>query len=173
MVSSDERRRQILEKLAQAGQPVTGAELAREAGVSRQVIVQDIALLRAGGSQILATPRGYFLQDDAHTKCRRTYAVRHDQEGLEQELLIMVDQGGTVLDVVVEHPLYGEIRGLLMLSCREDVYGFVNNLKHSGALPLSSLTGGVHLHTVEAAGPEVLDKIAGRLAEANILLAED
>jgi len=170
-VDAQDRRKHILQKLSGSEQPITGNELAESFQVSRQVIVQDIAILRAAGNQILATPQGYLLTGNKlPKKFQRTFAVQHDRKELEKELLIMVDAGGNVLDVIVEHPLYGELRGLLMLSCREDVYSFVKNLARSGAKPLSSLTGGVHLHTVEAASEKCLERIEEKLSEENILL---
>ncbi|GFN22928.1 transcription repressor NadR [Thermanaeromonas sp. C210] len=164
-----ERREKILAILGR-GQPVTGAQLARWLGVSRQVIVQDVAILRARGSEVLATPQGYVLPL-REEGCRRTFACRHDLEGLERELLIMVDNGGKVMDVVVEHPLYGELRGYLMLSSRREVYEFINKLKKSGANPLYTLTGsGVHLHTVVAPDEATLEAMERELLEAGILL---
>ncbi|MGI9951674.1 transcription repressor NadR [Moorellaceae bacterium AZ2] len=165
-----ERREKILAILGR-GEPVTGADLARQLGVSRQVIVQDVAILRAQGSEVLATPQGYVLPP-LEEGCRRTFACRHDLQGLEKELLIIVDNGGKVVDVVVEHPLYGELRGCLMLSSRREVYEFINKLKNSGARPLYTLTGsGVHLHTVVAPDEAALGAIEKGLAEAGILLA--
>lgn len=164
-----ERRERILDILRR-GEPVTGSELARQLGVSRQVIVQDVAILRAGGSGILATPQGYLLPS-FEEGCRRTFACRHDLGGLEEELLIIVDNGGKVIDVVVEHPLYGELRGYLMLASRREVHEFISKLKNSGAKPLYTLTdNGVHLHTVVAASEAVLETIEQGLAEAGILL---
>lgn len=168
---SEDRRSGILEALAGAGGTLTGAELAEMFHVSRQVIVQDIAILRAAGHGILASPQGYLLlPGDSPGKCRRTFAVQHDRQGLEKELLLMVDNGGKVIDVVVEHALYGEIKGLLMLNCREDVYTFEKKLDRHRAKPLSSLTEGVHLHTVEADSEEILDRIGLKLVQEKILL---
>ncbi|MCG0277676.1 MAG: transcription repressor NadR [Thermanaeromonas sp.] len=160
-------------EMLRAGKPITGAELARRLGVSRQVIVQDMAILRAGGANVLATPQGYMLgpAEEGH---KRTFACQHDMAGMEKELLIIVDNGGRVLDVVVEHPLYGELRGFLMLSSRRDVYKFLESLHKSGAKPLYTLTEqGVHLHTVTAEREEVLEAIEAELAGAGILLEKE
>ncbi|HBT46492.1 MAG TPA: transcription repressor NadR [Peptococcaceae bacterium] len=164
-----ERREKILAILGR-GEPVTGAELARRLGVSRQIIVQDVAILRAQGSEILASPQGYLLPS-REEGCRRTFACRHDLEGLERELLIMVDNGGKVVDVAVEHPIYGELRGYLMVSCRREVYEFIDKLKKSGANPLYTLTeSGVHLHTVVAPDEDALKAMERELLKAGILL---
>ncbi len=169
MMKANERRQKILE-LLDRDQPRKGTELAGILGVSRQVIVQDVAVLRAAGAGILATPQGY-LRPGPEKRCQRTFACQHDMDGLAEELQIMVDYGGRVIDVVVEHPLYGEIRGYLMLASRYDVQKFVADLKASGARPLYTLTGsGAHLHTVEAANDDILAIIAAKLARAGFLL---
>ncbi|MEL7568661.1 MAG: transcription repressor NadR [Dehalobacterium sp.] len=166
-----DRRNRIKEILENADEPVKGSILAAKFGVSRQIIVQDIALLRATGQDILATPQGYMLVAAlTGTKIIKTFAVKHRFEGLEKELNIIVDNGGKVLDVVVEHPIYGELRGMLMLSSRRDVQDFIQNLQESNAHPLSVLTEGVHLHTVEAPLPQVMEKIEQDLDAAGILL---
>jgi len=167
-----ERRLKIMEILSASTLPVTGSELASKFGVSRQVIVQDIALIRASGQDILATPQGYILTHilAGAGAVTRTLAVKHSSNELEKELLIIVDNGGKVLDVVVEHPLYGELRGMLMLSSRRDVYDFMLNLYQTNAQPLSALTEGVHIHTVEAPEVMVLNNIEMELGKAGILL---
>lgn len=171
MVDGPERRNSIKDILKHADGPVTGSELAERFQVSRQVIVQDIALLRAAGLEILATPQGYLLVTALMgTRILKTFAVKHDFHGLEKELYIFVDNGAKVLDVVVEHPIYGELKGMLMLSSRRDVQEFMKNLQETNAHPLSVLTEGVHLHTLEADHPKSLEMIERNLQEAGILL---
>lgn len=141
------RREIIAKRLADSGEPVSAAVLARELSVSRQIIVGDVALLRAGGLDITATPRGYLLPRlPAGITC--TFACRHRADQMEEELNAMVDQGCTVLDVIVEHPIYGQLTGPLRLSSRYDVTQFVDRCQEEAAAPLSQLTEGVHLHTV-------------------------
>ncbi len=163
------RRAGIMEVLARARGAIRGQELAEQFGVSRQVVVYDVALLRAEGHDVLSTPRGYMLNQ---TSCRprAVLACSHDDDGMRRELELIVDNGGTVLDVIVEHPLYGDLRGSLMLSCRSDVEAFLAALGDSGARPLSALTGGPHLHTVEAASPAHLQAVTRALGAAGILL---
>ncbi|MBZ4687529.1 MAG: hypothetical protein JG764_1162 [Clostridiales bacterium] len=173
-MNAEKRRKEILNKLVASQEPITGNELSTVFNVSRQVIVQDIAVLRAAGNEILATPSGYLvINTGTDNKIKKIYAVKHSSDELEKELLIMVDSGGKVLDVIVEHALYGELKGLLMLACREDVYAFVKKLKETGAKPLSSLTTGIHLHTVEAPNEEIHNKIAEKLKKEGILLEDD
>lgn len=166
-----DRRNSIVEILSRSSSPVTGSELAAQYKVSRQIIVQDVALIRASGQDILATPQGYVLFR-ALTEGRlvKTFACVHDGDGMEKELNIIVDNGGKVLDVSVEHPLYGELKGMLMLASRRDVRDFINNLRQTNAKPLSALTGGVHLHRIEASQPQELENIVRELTKADILL---
>ena len=122
------RRKAISAALAAADAPVSASALAARFSVSRQVIVGDIALLRAAGADISATPRGYVLSRK-EPGVIRTVACRHALDGTEQELLIMVDNGCTVLDVVVEHAVYGQLTGQLQLSSRYDVAQFMERLE--------------------------------------------
>ncbi|MGB9886241.1 MAG: transcription repressor NadR [Moorellales bacterium] len=166
-----ERRQKILEYLRQAGKPVTGSQLAELMGVSRQVIVQDIALLRAEGKTVLATPQGYlWCPPSPETAPQAVIAVTHAPQDTELELNLLVDFGLRVIDVIVEHPIYGELRGYLMLQCRRDVQLFLERLREAGAGLLSTLTGGVHLHTVEYQREDDLRLACEALAARGILL---
>ncbi|SDF32666.1 transcription repressor NadR [Sporolituus thermophilus] len=166
------RREKLLTMLKQAAAPVTGTALSRELGVSRQVIVGDIAILRAAGQEIYATPQGYLVPvANPRSAVTAKLACRHGRDSLAEELAIIIDHGGKVLDVIVEHPLYGEIRANLMLASRRDLAEFLRKLEESGAKPLSVVTGGVHLHTVEAPSPQVLAEIEGALRQQGILLS--
>lgn len=164
------RRNQLVDKLKQAASPVTGAVLAQELGVSRQVVVGDIAILRAAGMEIYATPQGYLLPAKRPQAVKTAkIACHHGWDKLEEELAIMIDNGGKVLDVIVEHPVYGELKANLMLASRHDLAEFLYKLKHSGAEPLSAITGGVHLHTLEVPSLKVLNRIERELDEQGIL----
>lgn len=168
--SGEERRRGIVGLLRRAGSPVVGSELAKRLDVSRQVIVQDIALLRARGHKILATPRGYLMLNEG-PQVSAAVACRHSTyDEMEDELSTIVGLGGTVIDVMVEHPLYGEIRGPLMLRTQEDVLSFVTRLRESGAEPLSRLTKGVHLHTLGVPDGATLLKVTEALRKRGYLL---
>ncbi|SMD01130.1 transcription repressor NadR [Sporomusa malonica] len=170
-MEAKERREQIVRALKCVGQPLTGTALAKELGVSRQVIVGDIAILRAAGVDICATPQGYIiLPVSATTAVTARFACRHGVELMEDELAAIVDNGGRVLDVSVDHPVYGEIKANLMLASRRDLTEFLHKSAESGAAPLSLITGGVHLHTVEAPSKDVLQKIAIELKMLGILL---
>lgn len=167
------RRREILDLLGNAKEPITGSALAKRFNVSRQVIVQDVAVLRAEGKDIIATPQGYITIKNQETKLRRVIACQHDNNNLVNELNIIVDKGGTVVDVIVEHPIYGELKVILNLKSRYDVEQFVGKLQSSNAKPLCFLTEGVHLHTLEAEHETVFKQIEEALTEAGILLFLD
>jgi uncharacterized protein len=168
--SADQRRRRILAWIRGHGAPIRGGELARHFRVSRQCLVQDVAILRARGEDIEATPRGYRLPKSAGRRHRAILACRHAPERTEEELQILVDHGVKILDVIVEHPIYGELRGSLMLESRADVQDFLTQVSASRASLLSSLTGGVHLHTIEASKPEMISRAKARLRARGFLL---
>lgn len=150
------RREAILARLAGAAGPVSAAVLAGELGVSRQIIVGDVALLRAAGQPITATPRGYI--SGRRPGVEGTLACVHPPEGMGEELLAIVDQGCEVVDVIVEHPLYGQLTGELGLRSRYDVEQFLERCRHTDAHPLSLLTEGVHLHTVRGEDAAALER---------------
>ena len=156
-MAASERRASIAHALAE-GACVPGDALAREMGVSRQVIVQDIAVLRAGGLDIVATVRGYLLAaPPATSAARRVIAVRHAPERAVEELTALVDTGARVVDVVVVHPVYGELRAELDLRSRRDVQLWAERCAETGAHLLSELTDGTHIHTLEADHEPILD----------------
>lgn len=164
------RRRQIVEWMRTHEGPVCGGELAKHFRVSRQCLVQDVAILRAGGEEIVATPRGYRLPVEASHGHRAILACKHGLERTREELQILVDHGVKVLDVIVEHPVFGELRGSLMIESRADVDDFLEQLRKSKASLLSSITNGVHLHTVEATRPEAIARAKAALRARGFLL---
>ena len=167
-MDAQQRRQSIARRLADSPGPLSAAALARELSVSRQVIVGDVALLRAGGLDITATPRGYLLPP-APAGLKRTFACRHRKEEMEEELNAMVDQGCTVLDVVVEHPIYGQLTGPLRLSSRYEVAQFVSRCRAEEAAPLSQLTEGIHLHNVLCPDQEAAARVEAALEQLGFL----
>lgn len=163
------RREEIARRLEQAEGPVSATALAKEFSVSRQIIVGDVALLRASGLDIAATPRGYVLPAGVGG-LRFTVATNHTGAQMEAELNAIVDQGGTVLDVIVEHPIYGQITAPLRLSSRFEVGQFVERCTRSDAAPLSVLTDGVHLHTVVCQDAACEQRVKHALRDLGILL---
>lgn len=165
------RRQAILDRLRTADRPVSASALATGLNVSRQIIVGDIALLRAGGAEISATPRGYVLPR-ATDGITRTIACRHTLAQTGQELDILVDNGCTVLDVIVEHPVYGQLTGQLQISSRYDVEQFLARIRDSDAAPLSMLTGGLHLHTLCCPNEDAYTRACAALKAAGLLLGD-
>ncbi len=164
------RRLAISDVLSQGGGPIAASALGERFGVSRQIIVGDIALLRAGGLDIIATPHGYVLGPGQNEGMRRTIACIHDTKGMEQELNIMVDNGCTVLDVVIEHAVYGQLTGELHLKSRHDVAEFMRRVNQDGGAPLSTLTGGIHTHTLSCPDEASYERCVQDLRRAGILL---
>ena len=163
------RRQSIAKRLEEAVNPVSASSLAREFNVSRQIIVGDVALLRAGGMNIAATPRGYVLPHDA-PGIIHTLACCHRGDQMSAELNAIVDQGCTVLDVIVDHPIYGQLTGPLSLSNRYEVSQFIDRCQALSATPLSLLTEGIHLHTVLCPNQEAFLRIRDSLRELGVLL---
>lgn len=171
-MEGEERRKKIIKLLGASEGPVSGSELAKIMGVSRQVIVQDIALLRAIDKNILSTNKGYLIYnpDTKSTKIKRTIAVKHKAEEMQEELYLIVDCGGTVLDVVVEHDVYGQLTGELILKNRQDVDDFIEKINSSKSQSLLTLTGGKHFHTIEADDEKILGRIEEKLKNRGFLL---
>lgn len=174
-MDSWERREEILKLLTEKNKPIKGMDLADKLGVSRQVIVQDIAILRAKGESILATPQGYIIPTiEEKNNIIKTIVCKHTTyEEIEDKLKTIVDIGGKVLDVVVEHPLYGEIKSPLMIGSRLDVAQFMKNLKKTKAEPLSMLTDGVHIHSIQVEDEKTLKRIEKVLKEKNYLIESE
>ncbi len=167
MTDGTTRRKELMKLLQNEIRPLSGTELARHFGVSRQVIVQDIALLRATDRNILSTNKGYVLYhpEQEEERSRRILASHHDKERMQEELYLIVDNGGCVCDVVVEHEIYGQLSADLILKNRRDVNEFVKKMGEISDQPLNVLTGGIHFHTVEAESEEILDCIEEQLRE--------
>ena len=167
--SGTQRRAAVAAALEAAAGPVSATELARRFSVSRQIIVGDVALLRAGGADITATPRGYLLGRGSAGLERRVACV-HGPGDMERELNAIVDAGGEVVDVIVEHPVYGQLTGLLGVRSRYDVQEFLTRVEAHGARPLSDLTGGIHLHTIRCPDEKTFQQVERSLQNENILL---
>ena len=161
----EQRRTEIRRMLQQAQQPLTGTALARALHVSRQVIVQDIALMRAEHLPILSTNKGYLLGPDAvqTQQPKRVFFVRHSTDRVMEEFMAVIDLGGRILDVSVEHDLYGPIRADLLIENAQDAQDFVERLAACRDNPLKVLTDDCHFHTVTAPSEKLLDLIEAEL----------
>lgn len=162
------RRKQILTMIRNSSKPLSGGALGKETGVSRQVIVQDIALLRTQGYPIVATARGYILHEPKQAV--RLFKVYHSNEQTEEELTTIVDLGGCILDVMVNHRIYGKMSASLNIKNRRDVQLFMKNLMSGKSSPLMNVTSGYHFHHVSAEQEDILDEIEQALKEKNFLV---
>ncbi len=160
-MTGEERREEILNTIAEAVKPVSGTALAEKYHVSRQVIVQDIALLRAAHQPIVATNRGYLMKKDE--AAQRVISVYHEDDQIEDELNTIVDLGGIVKDVFITHAVYGQLSAKLDVRSRRNVQEFLEKISSGEAQPLKNLTCGFHSHTVEAGSEEELDLIEEEL----------
>lgn len=168
-MKADERRNSIIEMLIREKKAIKGTTLAESFNVTRQIIVKDIAILRAKGNNIIATPDGYMINDNS-SRVKSVIAVNHNNEDVIKELEIVVKYGGIIEDVIVEHPLYGEIKGILMIKNLNDLNKFKNTLKEIDVKPLSILTNGIHLHTISADSIENMELIKEELKENGFIL---
>lgn len=166
-MNSEKRREEIIKRLDGADAPVSASKLAEELGVSRQVIVQDIALLRAGGMDISSHSRGYVLEKS--DICKRIFKVHHTNEDVERELNIFVDAGGIVEDVFIFHKAYGTVRAPMGIKSRRQVKQFLNDIATGKSSLLMNATSGYHYHTITADSTETLDLIENNLRENNFL----
>lgn len=162
-----ERREAIIKKLKNSAEPLSGAALAQELGVSRQVIVQDISILRAQGNEVLSTNRGYVLQHSEEAS--RVFKVIHTEEEIRKEFSIIVDCGGRIRDEFVYHKVYGTMRGELNIRSRLDIENYLKQIREGQSRPLMRATSGYHYHTVTAESREILDMIQNKLEECGFL----
>lgn len=161
---------EIRKALRASDRPLTASSLAKQLSVSRQIIVGDVALLRAAGEDIIATSRGYILGSRADSFGHTGILVcRHMADQLAEELYTIVDMGGTVIDVSIDHAIYGELSGKLDLASRYDVDRFLTRVREEkNAAPISTLTGGIHLHRIGCRDQESFLRIRDRLLEMGI-----
>lgn len=170
-MNGEERREYIFKMLHESDKALSGSYISKTLGVSRQVVVGDIALLRASGKEIISTPKGYILnniKDDRYII--KTIACKHDKNCTKEELNTIVDEGGVIINVIVEHDVYGQITGDLYLTSRRDVQHFISKLSDESITPLSKLTDGIHLHTIKCKDEDVFENIIQKLNKKGYLL---
>ena len=127
------RRREIVKRLRETEKPISATRFAKAFDVSRQIIVGDVALLRATGVEIVATARGYMLEQPLEG-IERKIACQHTPEQTREELSVIVAKGGEVVDVSIAHPLYGELIGSLRIQSEKDIDKFLNFLNKNESL---------------------------------------
>jgi Predicted small molecule binding protein (contains 3H domain) len=166
-MTGEQRRKEILACVMGSSRPVSASQLSKQFSVSRQVIVQDVALLRAGECNITSTSRGYIVQKASG--CKRIFKVCHSEADTREELQTIVDCGGSVVDVFVNHRAYGVISAPMSIRSRLDIDEFMKSLETGKSTFLMNITSGYHFHTVEAPSEQILDIIGSRLEERHFL----
>lgn len=166
-LTGTDRRKKLLFLMRESDVPLSGTQLGKATGVSRQVVVQDIALLRTEGHAIVSTARGYFIDEPKHVT--RLIKVCHSDAQVEEELTTITDLGGSVLNVMVNHRVYGKVEAPLNIKNRRDIQKFVNDLQTGKSTPLSNVTSGYHFHKIAAESEEILDEIEEALRQKNLL----
>ena len=170
-MNSIDRRDNIIKLLLESNEPLKGSVIAKEYSVTRQVIVKDIAILRAKGKNIIATPDGYIINKNEN-KVKAIIAVTHTEEEMFDEMNIVIKYGGIIEDVIVEHPLYGEITGMLMIKNYNELNKFIQKYQEQRAKLLSVLTNGVHLHTISAENEDDINLIISELKKCNFIVSD-
>ena len=169
-MKADERRKEIVNYLMSESSPVSGSALSEKFSVSRQIIVQDISVLKASGYDILSTHNGYIIQ---HTPLvERVFKLYHTTEQTEDELNTIIDLGGTVVDVFVWHKVYGKVSAKLNIFSRLHVRQFIEGVRSGKSTELMNITGGYHYHTIRAESEEVLDNIFHALDKKGYIAPE-
>ena len=172
MLNGEERREELIKILENSTSPVSGTYLAGHFDVSRQVIVQDIALLRAVNKNILATHKGYLLfrEKDQKNSVQRVICVNHRDEDILNEFECILDFGAKILDCTVDHDVYGQITVELMIQSMDEARKFITKMENGRSKSLNNLTGGFHYHTIEAKNDRILDAVERALEEAGYLI---
>ena len=167
-MTGSERRTEIIRQIQESAVPVSGSRLASTYEVSRQVIVQDIALIRAAGYDIISTNRGYILNTPKTVS--RVFKVQHTDDQLEEELCAIVDLGGCVENVMVNHRVYGHIEAELHINSRRKVGEFMEDIRSGKSSPLKNITSNYHYHKVTADSEDTLEMIENTLKEKKFLI---
>ena len=166
-MKSNERRQSIVNLLLSEKKPISGNALSERYGVSRQIVVRDISILKKQGNDILATNSGYVIRSSPLKE--RIFKVFHTTEQTENELQTIVDLGGVVADVYVWHKAYGKMAANLNISSRSQIDQFIESVRTGKSVELMHITGGYHYHTVRAESEEILDSIADELKKRDYI----
>ncbi len=165
------RRKKIIDLISKSPAPISGTALAKELDVSRQVVVTDIALIRANGVDVISTNRGYVIT--AENKCKRIIKSRHTDEEILDELFTVVDCGGCVENIIINHRFYNRIEAPLNIRSRLDAREFNEAIVSGKSKSLSSATSGYHYHTISADSDDTLDIIEQELKDKGFWLPLD
>lgn len=162
-MKAQDRRREIANFLLSAKEAVSGSALSRKFGVSRQIIVSDISILKAEGYDILSTHNGYIITKSP--LCERVFKLKHTTDETEDELNTIVELGGIIVDVFVWHKVYGKVRADLNIFSKLQVKQFIEGVRSGKSTELMNITGGYHYHTVRADDEYTLNNIEKALGD--------
>lgn len=152
------RRKAILQLLESTNEPISGKQLSQQFGVSRQIIVKDISILKSQEHIINSTSRGYVINNTPQGKAyKRVIVCQHNNERMEEELQLIIDNGAMIDDVAIDHPVYGNIKANLMIETQDDLDKFIHAMNKFKGQMLAHLTDNVHLHTISAHTEKILD----------------
>ncbi|MCI8991645.1 MAG: transcription repressor NadR [Eubacterium sp.] len=168
-MDGESRRKKLVEILENSDTVVSGAKLSEMLHVSRQVIVQDICVLRASRTEILSTTRGYYINSMPKSGKKRIFKVYHENDELTKEMNLIVDLGAVLDDVFVYHKVYGVIQAPMNIRSRRDVQNYLQDIETGKSRPLMNLTSGYHYHTVSADSEHILDLVQEQLKENGFL----
>lgn len=170
-MTGTERRQAIIERMQKDHLPLSGTKLACAYDVSRQVIVQDIALIRAAGYDVISTNKGYILNVPVDNKIvERIFKVNHTDEQMEEELFSIVDLGGCVVNTMINHKVYGHLEAPLNIKSRRNVAEFMTDIYSGKSSPLKNVTSGYHYHTITADSEETMQLIEKTLRDKQFLV---
>lgn len=164
------RKIAIKNQLLETKTPIKAGTLAKQFEVSRQTIVGDIALLRAQGEPIISTSRGY--EYAKNHRFEEIIVCRHFPDQAEREMELIVKEQVTIKDVMIDHPLYGQLVGQIRVQNSNDVKQFMQHVREAKGHLLSELTDGIHSHTLAADKMENIEKAKEQLKKVGILYKE-
>ncbi|MFI3227580.1 MAG: transcription repressor NadR [Clostridia bacterium] len=178
-LNGEERRIKVLNLIKNSNSPLNGTAISKKMGVSRQVIVSDIALLRANKYDIISTNRGYIMGEVSNEACddkdifTRVFKVEHSDDEIYEELSCIISLSGQVLDVFVDHEVYGKFFANLNIATTKDIENFVTQMQQNELVPLKNITSNCHFHTVQAPSVKLLDIIELELAQKGFLKVDN
>ena len=164
------RHELILSYIKKSPNAISGSVLSKKFGVSRQIIVSDIAYLKSCGNDIIPTNRGYIFNN---AMVQRVVKVVHADDEIEDELASIVKMGARIVNVFVWHKIYGRIEAPLNISTERDVMEYMDSLKTGRSGPLKRVTSEYHYHTLEADNEEILDQTEKMLKDRGYLVYEN
>lgn len=168
-MNGEERRQTLIRLIKDSEEPLSGSQLAEKLNVSRQIIVNDVALIRATNIDIISTNKGYMIKSPVY--CTRVFKVNHADTEFMDEMNTIIDAGGKIKDVIIDHPVYGKISAPLEIYSRNDIIKFKEKMQSDNAVPLCNITSGIHYHTVLGYSESILNDVEQALKGKGYLIS--